>query len=248
MGNINTKSVFAMNHSRPKGFTLIELLVVIAIIAILAAILFPVFAQAKGAAKKTADLSNLNQIGKAIMLYAGDNDDRTMHVDHDTGYGWYVPLFTYVKSQDVFRTPAYTRRELLNDEGEREIPQSDYSINGLFSHGTSMTVSSNPANQIIVGLRNIDIADPDYHPWPASASSNPATPDWDNLDLYTGVDHEGGENEDWFRARLTLRGWNNQGSNYTFLDGHAKYLPWERTIAAPLPGMHNVDRFVEKVL
>ncbi|AIE86395.1 prepilin-type N-terminal cleavage/methylation domain-containing protein [Fimbriimonas ginsengisoli] len=58
-----------------RAFTLIELLVVIAIIAILAAILFPVFAQAKAAAKKTQDLSNLKQIGTSTMLYVGDYDD-----------------------------------------------------------------------------------------------------------------------------------------------------------------------------
>jgi prepilin-type N-terminal cleavage/methylation domain-containing protein len=58
-----------------KAFTLIELLVVIAIIAILAAILFPVFAQAKEAAKKTSDLSNQKQIGLGFMQYLADNDD-----------------------------------------------------------------------------------------------------------------------------------------------------------------------------
>ncbi|HLO97026.1 MAG TPA: prepilin-type N-terminal cleavage/methylation domain-containing protein, partial [Fimbriimonas sp.] len=61
--------------TRKKAFTLIELLVVIAIIAILAAILFPVFAQAKAAAKKSATLSNLKQNGTAVAIYLADSDD-----------------------------------------------------------------------------------------------------------------------------------------------------------------------------
>jgi len=64
-----------MKTIRNRAFTLIELLVVIAIIAILAAILFPVFAQAKEAAKKTADISNNKQLLTSTMLYMGDNDD-----------------------------------------------------------------------------------------------------------------------------------------------------------------------------
>jgi prepilin-type N-terminal cleavage/methylation domain-containing protein len=62
-------------YVKRKAFTLIELLVVIAIIAILAAILFPVFAQAKEAAKKTAALSNLKQSGTSMAIYLADNDD-----------------------------------------------------------------------------------------------------------------------------------------------------------------------------
>lgn len=62
-------------RSYKKGFTLIELLVVIAIIAILAAILFPVFAQAKAAAKKTASLSNVKELGLAHIMYGNDYDD-----------------------------------------------------------------------------------------------------------------------------------------------------------------------------
>ena len=64
------------NHRAPKkGFTLIELLVVIAIIAILAAILFPVFAQARDKARQVGCLSNLRQIGLATQLYAQDYDE-----------------------------------------------------------------------------------------------------------------------------------------------------------------------------
>ncbi|MBS1707763.1 MAG: prepilin-type N-terminal cleavage/methylation domain-containing protein [Armatimonadetes bacterium] len=82
-----------MNTKR--AFTLIELLVVIAIIAILAAILFPVFAQAKAAAKKTTDLSNTKQQGLGIMMYAGDNDDyfpRSAWTTNVNLWGWQTPM------------------------------------------------------------------------------------------------------------------------------------------------------------
>lgn len=61
-------------HKQNRGFTLIELLVVIAIIAILASILFPVFAKAREAARSTSCLSNIKQLGTALAMYMGDND------------------------------------------------------------------------------------------------------------------------------------------------------------------------------
>lgn len=85
-----------------KAFTLIELLVVIAIIAILAAILFPVFAQAKMAAKKTTDLSNVKNVALGILLYTGDNDDVfPLASIYDGAKGWTPWQFTvnpYVKN------------------------------------------------------------------------------------------------------------------------------------------------------
>jgi len=79
-----------MHSSKNRAFTLIELLVVIAIIAILAAILFPVFAQAKAAAKRTQDLSNVKQIALGMVMYAGDADDHAPLIRiHMLDSGWF---------------------------------------------------------------------------------------------------------------------------------------------------------------
>lgn len=105
-----------------RAFTLIELLVVIAIVAILAAVLFPVFAQAKEAAKKTASLSNLRQIGLAWQMYAGDADDGAcrawISTPGKTYYWWGSwdgttlreeegPLFPYTKGKGIQADPSF---------------------------------------------------------------------------------------------------------------------------------------------
>jgi prepilin-type N-terminal cleavage/methylation domain-containing protein len=94
-----------MNHRR--GFTLIELLVVIAIIAILAAILFPVFAQAKVAAKKTANLSNTKQTVTAAICYMADADDRTPLLETKSATHYFVgqTLQPYAKNWELLRCP-----------------------------------------------------------------------------------------------------------------------------------------------
>jgi prepilin-type N-terminal cleavage/methylation domain-containing protein len=75
--------------SRP-GFTLIELLVVMAVIAIIAAILFPVFARARDRARQTTCASNLRQIGMATMQYVGDNDETMFPKQYDDAAGGWV--------------------------------------------------------------------------------------------------------------------------------------------------------------
>ncbi|MGM0493482.1 MAG: DUF1559 domain-containing protein [Armatimonadota bacterium] len=91
-----------------RGFTLIELLVVIAIIAILAAILFPVFARAREKARQATCQSNLKQAGLGIMMYVQDYDERYM-------YGWHVYacsstwegfIMPYVQNEQIFSCPS----------------------------------------------------------------------------------------------------------------------------------------------
>src|SRR3954469_16697877 len=83
-----------MKRTPRSGFTLIELLVVIAIIAILAAILFPVFAQAKAAAKKTACLSNTKQIGISLYMYLTDSDDALPMANYPNPTAGYTGPYT----------------------------------------------------------------------------------------------------------------------------------------------------------
>jgi len=109
-----------------QGFTLIELLVVIAIIAILSAILFPVFARARENARRASCLSNLKQIGLGMMMYSQDYDERLPHYARcgpktlETGvegassascpggaiHYWYNVLHPYIKNTQVFNCPS----------------------------------------------------------------------------------------------------------------------------------------------
>jgi len=98
-----------MNNHRQNAFTLIELLVVIAIIAILAAILFPVFAQAKVAAKKTSLISNAKQFGLSELMYSGDADDvfsPSMTYNGEWAMrGFAVLCFPYIKNTGILMDP-----------------------------------------------------------------------------------------------------------------------------------------------
>jgi prepilin-type N-terminal cleavage/methylation domain-containing protein len=92
-----------MQYSK-KAFTLIELLVVIAIIAILAAILFPVFAQAREKARGISCLSNIKQDGLGVLMYTQDYDETyPIGVQNDWNNSWPVGILPYTKNNGIFR-------------------------------------------------------------------------------------------------------------------------------------------------
>src|SRR3954471_3517680 len=98
-----------MPRARRRGFTLIELLVVIAIIAILAAILFPVFARARENARRSSCQSNLKQLGLGVAQYTQDYDEKfpyAMVSNTSYDFGWSVIIQPYVKSTQLLQCPS----------------------------------------------------------------------------------------------------------------------------------------------
>lgn len=111
-----------------RAFTLVELLVVVAIIAVLAAILFPVFARAKSAAKKTAGLNNSRQLALAVMLYLPDYDDHYpvgisqgewIEELHRYRYHtpWFARVWPYIKNREIREDPSHPFRLPRNSRG-----------------------------------------------------------------------------------------------------------------------------------
>jgi prepilin-type N-terminal cleavage/methylation domain-containing protein/prepilin-type processing-associated H-X9-DG protein len=133
-----------MSHSSRRAFTLIELLVVIAIIAILAAILFPVFAQAREQARKTSCLSNIKQWGLGQLMYQQDYDENFVmawsaipfYRDNGAVYRPYTPwtglVQPYIKNKSLGTCPDFTQGGSLSgglDKDSRRLLYSSYGFN-----------------------------------------------------------------------------------------------------------------------
>jgi prepilin-type N-terminal cleavage/methylation domain-containing protein/prepilin-type processing-associated H-X9-DG protein len=147
-----------MSNTR-KGFTLIELLVVIAIIAILAAILFPVFAKVREKARQTSCLSNEKQLGLGIIQYVQDYDEKEPNGTtvngtnpYNDGQGWVGQIYQYVKSTGVVKCPDdSTATTTGNETSIFPSEGTDYPVSYAFNEnlaGASDAITTAASNTV----------------------------------------------------------------------------------------------------
>jgi prepilin-type N-terminal cleavage/methylation domain-containing protein/prepilin-type processing-associated H-X9-DG protein len=226
----------ARRRVSPAGFTLIELLVVIAIIAILAAILFPVFAQAREKARSSTCLSNQKQIGLAFGMYGQDYDETfpapvLTDKNTNTDYWWQDLVRPYIKANNVggiLTCPSASTSGFA------------YSMNGAVGN-QALAFISKPAETILVADACQGTTAPLIDPVTKQGRANPffAYTDTKSGGLamwipapknFTGsgdgnaVLDQTLADEDTNKGQGLLRFRHNEGANRAFADGHTKYM------------------------
>lgn len=206
---------------RKTGFTLIELLVVIAIIAILAAILFPVFAQARAKARQTACLSNMKQLGVALMMYAQDYDERLPgnhngnaeaiglplgFMDNGSLRNWARSLVPYIKNFDIYKCPQAPPRNLTASPGynysfEPGAGNTNYYLNGIAAD-RSLAAITTPADTIFLHETSVQTRTCQVRPRLLTVN-NVLMAEEANTSTYDLI--------------------HSEGANLLFCDGHAKF-------------------------
>jgi len=205
-----------------QGFTLIELLVVIAIIALLTAILFPVFSQAREKARSISCLSNMRQIGMGLQQYMQDNDDRlffrsTTNVDmtrlHKATSGndlkWWNQLMPYIKNNTVFSCPSDNGPLASPDvSGNNTIPRSYVASSAVEYLKRAQVTNASEAIVITekwdVNESGATVSESWMEPFNKDMAPDPVNPQE--------------------RPMLTLANRHQGGMNCAFFDGHAKWL------------------------
>ena len=210
-----------------RGFTLIELLVVIAIIAILAAILFPAFAKAREAARRSSCSSNMKQIGIGLMQYSQEYDEQLPPVSDSIPatagtFTWVDSIQPYLKSYDLFRCPS-------NPNSSVAMANRSFTSQAVVSYAPNVLVTSDAGDQ---GFLNDNSASA------LAALSSPASTIAlveSNGNTTTSPSTNFTKTNDRFKindaeyARALYAG-HLSTSNYLFADGHVKSLRPEATL------------------
>jgi prepilin-type N-terminal cleavage/methylation domain-containing protein/prepilin-type processing-associated H-X9-DG protein len=209
-----------MRRSGRAGFTLIELLVVIAIIAILAAILFPVFAKAREKARQTACISNLKQIGLAILAYTQDYDEKYPMVRaYPPGinkfYDWRMEVYPYVRNVQLFAclSNQYSGQVYWGDC----VSESDSMENPYFPRSYAWATSNGdnpPSSGFSYGWH---VGGP-----PLAVIASPAQTLTIVETFTTCTDHCA-----WCSGSAMCQ--HNDVGNFAFADGHVKAMKWRAT-------------------
>jgi len=214
--------------SERAAFSLVELLVVIAIIAILAAILFPVFARARENARKTSCLSNLKQLGLGFMQYTQDFDEAFSLSSYPaTNVSWTVSTAPYIKSIQIFKCPSDTaaRWSAPVAPPTSNYYTTSYIMNAWFA-GTQtyakLAAVQAPSKVIVLVDANTDVTQRDhFHPfnWIVETPANP---------LYSGFMH-GITFDDTAGATKEIALTRHlETFNSLYADGHAKNARWSQ--------------------
>jgi prepilin-type N-terminal cleavage/methylation domain-containing protein/prepilin-type processing-associated H-X9-DG protein len=204
--------------STRRAFTLIELLVVIAIIAVLAAILFPVFAQAREKARGISCVSNCRQVGTALQMYTQDYDEALPLNNHSgAAASWLVTAQPYIKNQLLYRCPSDRSSNWEQPlAGQTATRKSSYATNGYLTPGggfMTLAAISRPAECVYLAELGDNRTGDHIHPqlWPRPGYSGTVL---EPLAEVAALRHQG-------------------GAAYVFVDGHAKWHRFERTFNPP---------------
>jgi len=236
-----------------RGFTLIELLVVIAIIAILAAILFPVFTQARAKARQISCLSNVKNLSLAVLMYVDDYDGKFPLISYQAGgayWGvmWPLNIAKYIGAPEILHCPAdgnmsTTKGPVISywAEGETCLGKtqeeyyaaygtSSWDNGSIFSClGTPEARIPEPGNTIMMGCAAIDWACPNLNAYPTDDAGVWGVRDLSMRSRWIGCNIATvctADSADKYTSGILLH---NGGTNYGFADGHAKWMKVEKT-------------------